>query len=124
VTVRVFHDSRDACLGDKPSCEYLDNGSTSYTERAIGVDETNGRYGLVDARTCRSCGRLRYHVEYEGFTGSGRWFRGLLPEDVPRGVAVVHLRPVVRLWRHRQGQGTGLGCSVAAVAHRAACCGI
>lgn len=51
----------------------------------IGVDETNGRYGDVSVLTCRGCrGRwLYYFAEYEGFTASGRWILGLLPDDHP-----------------------------------------
>lgn len=63
----------------------------------VGIDDTNGRFGRVTLETCRRCGALWlvYQVEYEGFSGSGRWFRGLLaPEDrsaiTPRG-AVAYL---------------------------------
>lgn len=49
----------------------------------VGVDETNGRFGQVALLRCRSCARLwlDYHVAYEGFTGSGRWFRGVISEE-------------------------------------------
>jgi hypothetical protein len=56
----------------------------------IGVDKTKGRFGDVKLRRCRDCGRhwLHYHVEYEAFTGSGRWYMGLIsPQDA------VGLRP-------------------------------
>ena len=45
---------------------------------SLGVDETNGRYGEVTVETCRACGSmwLRYFVEYEFFSESGRWYRG------------------------------------------------
>lgn len=63
-------------------CECVELGPTSFHVRSVGVDATNGRFGEVRVRTCRACGRrwLHYHVEYEGFTGSGRWYLGLLPE--------------------------------------------
>ncbi len=46
----------------------------------LGVDTTHGRYGEVTIRRCRHCGRwwLHYLVEYEAFSGSGRYFMGLI----------------------------------------------
>lgn len=52
----------------------------------IGVDMTNSRYGEVSVDTCKSCGThwLTYFVEYEAFTASGRYFRGMVsPEQLP-----------------------------------------
>jgi len=45
------------------------------------VDRTNGRYGDVVTWTCTVCSRqwLHYAVEYEGFSRSGRWFKGIVP---------------------------------------------
>jgi hypothetical protein len=42
------------------------------------VDRTEGRFAEVVILACRACGDLwlRYSVEYEGFSGSGRWARG------------------------------------------------
>ncbi|MDP3172822.1 MAG: hypothetical protein Q8M88_00115 [Phenylobacterium sp.] len=47
-----------------------------------GCDETDGRYADVGLLRCRTCRRLwlRYFVEYEAFTQSGRWARGLISE--------------------------------------------
>jgi hypothetical protein len=44
-------------------------------ERYIGSDETAGRFADVILLRCLRCRRLwlRYAVEYEAFTGSGRW---------------------------------------------------
>src|SRR6187200_2159565 len=49
----------------------------------IGVDKTHGRFGSVDLWRCKNCGRcwLHYFVEYEAFSRSGRWFRGLITEE-------------------------------------------
>jgi hypothetical protein len=51
--------------------------------RRLGVDSTNGRFGEVDLWRCKRCGRywLRYQVEYEAFTGSGRYYMGLITPD-------------------------------------------
>ncbi len=55
---------------------------------ALGVDETDGRFGEVSIETCRLCGRkwLRYLVEYEAFSRSGRWYRGLVTDEIARTV--------------------------------------
>lgn len=64
------------------ACLELGPRQGGFDEAPIGVDRTNGRFGEVTIRTCRDCGRrwLHYHVEYEAFYGSGRWYTGLLPE--------------------------------------------
>jgi hypothetical protein len=60
----------------------------------VGIDDTNGRFGRVTLETCRRCGTvwLVYQVEYEAFSGSGRWFRGVIASEdrsaiTPRGAA-------------------------------------
>lgn len=54
----------------------------------IGTDETHGRFGEVSIKTCKKCGSkwLYYFVEYEAFTASGRWYRGLISGDVANSV--------------------------------------
>lgn len=50
----------------------------------LGCDKTAGRFADVTLYSCRTCNRLwlHYRVEYEAFVGSGRWARGLIPDDV------------------------------------------
>jgi hypothetical protein len=65
------------------ACEH---GSASYRRfesRDLGCDETDGRFAEVTLDRCRTCGRLwlRYLVEYEAFSRSGRWARGLISDD-------------------------------------------
>lgn len=58
-----------------------------YERRELGVDERGGRYADVAIKRCKRCGRtwLHYHYEMEAFTGSGRWYRGLVtPEQAAR----------------------------------------
>ena len=57
---------------------------TNFDRRSVGIDETNGRFGEVSIETCLQCGRkwLRYFVEYEAFSRSGRWYRGLIADKV------------------------------------------
>ena len=51
---------------------------------SVGTDETHSRFGEVSIWTCKRCGSkwLYYFVEYEAFTASGRWYRGLVSEEV------------------------------------------
>lgn len=69
-----------------------------YEERYLGTDKTNGRYADVELHRCRLCRRLwlRYQVEYEAFSRSGRWAEGIIddataatvtPEQAPRVLA-------------------------------------
>jgi hypothetical protein len=66
-------------------CVCLDAGApfNTFETRALGCDETDGRFGQATLDRCRRCGRiwLRYVVEYEAFSRSGRWARGLIRED-------------------------------------------
>jgi hypothetical protein len=50
----------------------------------IGTDEINGRFGEVNIWQCKICGRywLHYLVEYEAFTKSGRYFMGLITQEI------------------------------------------
>jgi hypothetical protein len=59
-----------------------------FASRPVGVDETAGRFAEVSIETCPACGRhwLHYLVEYEGISRSGRWYRGLISEEVARTV--------------------------------------
>lgn len=45
--------------------------------REIGVDETHGRFATVTLISCPCCDQywLRYFVEYESQSRSGRWAR-------------------------------------------------
>ena len=48
--------------------------------RELPCDETDGRFADVRIDACVDCARLwlRYFVEYEAFSKSGRWARGLI----------------------------------------------
>ncbi len=72
-TVESINASDSPCQCMTPSFRAAD-----YSMVRIGTDETNGRFGDVSIATCRACGKqwLHYHVEYEEFEKSGRWFRG------------------------------------------------
>jgi len=72
---------RKKAIDDNKSCICLNEplGFDCYDDvRRLGVDSTNGRYGEVNLWRCKLCDRywLRYQVDYEAFTGSGRYFMG------------------------------------------------
>lgn len=48
--------------------------------RSVGVDETDGRFADVRIDECVHCHQLwlHYQVEYEAFSRSGRWARGII----------------------------------------------
>jgi len=66
------------CRCMDPQCRF-----DAFDETDIGVDKTNGRFGSVHLNRCKDCGRcwLHYQVEYEAFSRSGRWFRGLITPE-------------------------------------------
>jgi len=70
-----------ACM--TPPFNYKD-----FDKHAVGVDTAKGRYGEVAIETCHHCGSLwlTYFVEYEAFSGSARWYRGLISPEVAETV--------------------------------------
>lgn len=65
------------CVCRTPPLNYKD-----YTIVTLGVDTTNGRFADVTIQTCLHCGTkwLNYLVQFEAFTGSGRWYRAVVTE--------------------------------------------
>jgi hypothetical protein len=49
---------------------------------------TNGRYADVEITACVTCSQLwlRYFVEYEAFTSSGRWARGMIDVEAAKSI--------------------------------------
>jgi hypothetical protein len=74
----VQHDLSQQCICEAPAARH-DCFESTY----VGCDQSNGRYADVSLERCTTCVRLwvRYQVEYEGFSGSGRWARGLISAD-------------------------------------------
>ena len=52
-------------------------------ERFVGIDTTEGRYADVSLMRCKRCQRLwlRYQLEYEAFSRSGRWAEAPIDEQ-------------------------------------------
>jgi hypothetical protein len=55
-----------------------------FSSQWIGVDEQRGRFGEVSIDQCLFCHRiwLHYFVEYEHLSQSGRWYRGIISEEI------------------------------------------
>lgn len=81
----------------KCRCYTTDARYDLFTTTDIGVDERNGRFAEITINTCNRCQTnwLKYFAEFESFTGSGRWYRGIVqPDDLPNikpGNAVEYL---------------------------------
>ena len=88
-------------------------------ERYLGCDETDSRFADVTLRRCSRCGLLwlRYQLEYEAFTGSGRWAEAPIDEDAAatmtpeRATAFLDLAPFHihggSFWGHDGERGHG-----------------
>ena len=73
------------CRCQNPPISHLD-----YIHCFIGIDETNGRFGEVAIQKCTHCNSfwLSYFMEYESFSNSGRWYRGMIQSK-----DVAHINP-------------------------------
>ncbi|WP_292009702.1 hypothetical protein [Chryseobacterium sp.] len=70
------------CACEKPTSNY-----TEYRSSELGIDYTNGRYAEVSIQQCKLCQRIwiLYFVEFEDFSKSGRWFKGIVSKkDRPK----------------------------------------
>lgn len=56
--------------------------------RVVGIDETDGRFADVAIFKCDACGRLwlRYFVEHEAFSASGKWARGVVSDELAQTI--------------------------------------
>jgi hypothetical protein len=71
-------------VADPPtSCACLE-GSADYSRFDRTFLGTDDLYAEVSVDHCKTCGRnwLHYLLEFEGTSGSGRWYRGLIGPDV------------------------------------------
>ena len=55
---------------------------TDFKKAFWGVDKTNGRFAEITVQVCVHCGTkwLNYLVEFEAFSKSARWYRGVVSE--------------------------------------------
>ena len=70
--------TNERCKCFRPPRSYFD-----FTIYSVGTDETNGRFGEVTIEKCKKCSTLWlcYSVEYEAFSRSGRWYRGVITSE-------------------------------------------
>lgn len=63
-------------------CEDLQANYENFISSWLGEDPTLGRYAAVSIECCTTCQRkwLRYMVEFESFSCSGRFYRGIIDE--------------------------------------------
>jgi hypothetical protein len=78
-------------------CECHEDGPSQFDTTDLGMDETDNRYGDVELHVCRQCGAhwLRYFVEYEAFSRSGRWYYGLLPNVLALPLTAENAVPIL-----------------------------
>jgi hypothetical protein len=82
--MRVAKDISNSNPTDTP-CACLETGPRypDVDRHHVGVDETEGRFADVTIERCTRCGQrwLRYQLEYEAFTKSGRWAEAPITEE-------------------------------------------
>ena len=79
---------------------------TDFKTKHIGVDEASRRFAEVSIERCKRCGQrwLRYFFEIEGFSRSGRWYRGAISrEQAKRAIAANALEILSGLHWHFYG---------------------
>jgi hypothetical protein len=69
-------------------CESPQARGALFEHTFIGIDQTTGRFADVSLQRCRSCEKdwVHYFVEYEAFSHSGRWARGIVSAEEARSI--------------------------------------
>jgi hypothetical protein len=75
ITYSIMHESD--CICHTPPFSYL-----NFDTDDLGIDKTNGRFAEVSIQICKHCKTkwLNYLVETEGFSGSIKWFKAVVPD--------------------------------------------
>ncbi len=83
-------------------------GRQGFEVRDVGVDDD---FGEVSVERCGRCGRfwLRYFIEYEYLTASGRWFRGVISPEAAVSVTPASAKATLEKldWYFRGGSAFG-----------------
>ncbi|MDP8979019.1 MAG: hypothetical protein M3O35_00350 [Acidobacteriota bacterium] len=89
-------------------CPCLAGEQRESENRFVGVDSD---YGEVSVIRCKRCGRfwLRYFIEYEYLTASGRWFRGVITPEIAAAMEPEAAKEVLEglEWYFRGGSAFG-----------------
>ena len=66
----------------KCRCYTVDARFEIFSSAMIGIDERNGRFAEITIFTCNHCKTkwIKYFAEFESFSKSGRWYRGIISE--------------------------------------------
>jgi hypothetical protein len=91
-------------------CECFDPelGPVSPEILLTGVDTTNSAHGDVVLSRCRRCSTvwLRFQIEYESFSRSGRWYRGPVPPEQVPGITAENAISVLNSLEQRYAGGS------------------
>ena len=76
-------DNHIDCSCKTPPFYYLD-----FKNCEVGIDNSFGHYCDVSIEKCNKCNRLwlRYFMEEEWHSKSGRWFRGMISEEEAKNI--------------------------------------
>jgi hypothetical protein len=107
--------AKDACKCLQPRFVH-----THFDSTFLGVDPQEGRYADVSIDRCRICRRnwLHYHFELEWQSRSGRWYRGLVADEVAANVSALNAASVLEELPWYFAGGSYFGGNV----HRASGC--
>jgi hypothetical protein len=77
---KVLRTTEADCVCLKPPFHFSD-----FKETLLGTDQ---RYADIELLICKRCYShwLKYAVQYESFSGSGRWYRGLLSPSTSKKI--------------------------------------
>lgn len=70
------------------ACEKQDLIESEYRTSNVGIDFTGGRNAEVSIIQCKLCQRiwLKYFVEKESLTKSGKWYKGIIAKKEIAGM--------------------------------------
>lgn len=75
--------TKDKCICEQPPFLF-----SNFNIVELGVDETSGRFANVVIETCKHCKQkwIKYSVQYESFSESGRWYKGKVKESKAKSI--------------------------------------
>ncbi|NND82913.1 MAG: hypothetical protein HKN50_10840 [Gammaproteobacteria bacterium] len=91
-----------SCRCSEPPFYYKD-----YESKDIGVDPNDPKFGEVSMDLCRSCDKLwlKYHIEWDGYSRSGRWYRGEVTPEQAEGITPQKAAELLKMaeWHFKGG---------------------
>jgi len=81
---------------------------SAYEQRRVGMDQD---FGEVTVLRCKSCERLwlKSFIEYENLIAAGRWFLGLIPQELAGSLKATKAKKILESlnWYYRGGSAFG-----------------